>query len=239
MWIRPGHAGYIGPELGVDLHAPAVAVLSVGLDAPFELDTATHAPITTRSCFAPAHTPHRVTVPGGWILLLFVDPASTRASAIAGAMTAFDEPYGLGHRHERELIELCGSPDPDPDRIVARAVSGSTPAPDPRIERVAAAIRDNPDRTYRAEPVAASLGLSTTHFLRVFAQQCGTTFRGYQRWSRIVRTMRGVGAGHDLTRAATDAGFATPSHFSETFHAMFGISATATLRSGIRFDLGT
>ncbi|MFE6858330.1 helix-turn-helix domain-containing protein [Nocardia sp. NPDC057668] len=239
VWIRPAHAGYIGPELGVDLHAPAVAVLSVGLDGPFELETATHGPITTGSCFAPAHTPHRVTVPGGWILLLFVDPASTSASAIAGEMTAFDEPYGLGHRHERELAELCAGLDPDPDRIVARAVSGPARVSDPRIDRVAAGIRDNPNDTYRAEPIAASLGLSTTHFLRVFAQQCGTTFRGYQRWARIVHAMRSVGAGHDLTRAAIDAGFATPSHFSETFHAMFGISAAATLRTGIHFDLGT
>lgn len=37
----------------------------------------------------------------------------------------------------------------------------------------------------------------------------------------------------------TQDGFATPSHFSETFRDMIGLSATDMLRAGIRFDLGT
>lgn len=71
------------------------------------------------------------------------------------------------------------------------------------------------------------------------AASYGTTCRGYQRWSRIIRTVRSAVAGHDLTRAAIDAGFATPSHFSENFRDMIGLSATEMLRAGIRFDLGT
>ncbi|MGW8654016.1 helix-turn-helix domain-containing protein, partial [Nocardia salmonicida] len=67
----------------------------------------------------------------------------------------------------------------------------------------------------------------------------GTTFRRYQQWARVIHALSDVAAGHDLTRSATDAGFATPSHFSETFHRMFGMSATAALRSGFRFDLET
>ncbi|MFI6432449.1 helix-turn-helix domain-containing protein [Rhodococcus oryzae] len=236
--MRPGHAGYIGPELGVDPHSPSVAVLSVGLDGPFVLETATHGDIRTGSSFAPARTAHRVVAPDEWILLLFIDPAGVPAVGIAEEMTTTAGPYGLGHRRERELVELCRGDVVDPDRIFARAAGGPTPAADRRIESVAAAIRRDPNRTFRADTIAASLGLSTTHFLRLFAQQSGTTFRGYQRWTRIIHAFRGIAAGRDLTRCATDAGFATPSHFSETFHHMFGLSATTLLRSGIRFDLG-
>ncbi|MEV4235610.1 MULTISPECIES: AraC family transcriptional regulator [unclassified Nocardia] len=239
VWLRPGHVGYIGPELGVDPHSVSVAVLSVGLHGPFILETAAHGDVRTGSSFAPAHSVHRVLAPGEWILLLFVDPAGAPATAIADEMTVTTGPYGLGHRREQELVELCRGDDVDPDQIFARASAGRAPIADPRIERVATAIRRDPNRTFRADAVAANLGLSTPHFLRLFAQRSGTTFRGYQRWARVIHALRDAADGRDLTRCATDAGFATPSHFSETFHRMFGLSATALLRSGIRFDLGT
>lgn len=235
VWIRPGQAGYIGPDLGVDLHSTSVAVLSVGLDGPFLLETATHGGITTRSAFAPARAVHRVIARDEWILLLFVDPAGSRAAAIAGQMATREGPYGLGHCREREIVEQCHRHELG--RILELAADGPAPEIDPRIERVAATIRRHPDRAFRAEPIAADLGLSTSHFLRLFAEQFKTTFRRYQQWARVIHAMNDVAAGRDLTRAAIDAGFATPSHFSETFHRMFGMSATATLRSGIRFDL--
>ncbi|MFD3595070.1 helix-turn-helix domain-containing protein [Nocardia sp. NPDC058640] len=237
VWIRPGHAGYLGPELGVDMHSGSVPVLTVGLDGPFVLETATHGAMTTRSAYAPARAVHRVNTLGRPILLLFVDPAWSPSAAIEAQMADTAGPYRLDHCRERELVEQCNQPELDPSRIVALAAAGPVPVPDPRLERVAAAIRRHPDRTFRAEPIASDLDLSTSHFLRLFVQQYGTTFRRYQQWCRIIHAMSNVAAGHDLTRSATDAGFATPSHFSETFHRMFGMSANATLRTGIRFDL--
>lgn len=237
-WARPGHVGYIGPDLGVDPHSPSVAMLSVGLDAPLVLHTA-QGPIRTGSSFAPARTTQRIVATQGWILALFVDPMGAPATAIADEMSSAAGPFGLAHRRERELVELCRCPIVDPDHIYARAITGPAPVTDPRIGQVAATIRSDPARSFRADHIAANLGLSTTYFLRLFAQQCGTTFRGYQRWNRMIHTVRGAAAGHDLTRSALDAGFATPSHFSETFRDMIGLSATRMLRAGIRFDLGT
>jgi AraC-like DNA-binding protein len=40
--------------------------------------------------------------------------------------------------------------------------------------------------------------------------------------------------GADLTTAAGEAGFASPSHFSDAFRAMFGLSATALLAGQTR-----
>ncbi|MEU0539436.1 AraC family transcriptional regulator [Nocardia sp. NPDC005978] len=234
--MRPGHIGYVGPDLGVDRHAPAVAMLSVGLDAPLELHTGAHGVIRTRSSFAPARTPHRIVATAGWILALFVEPAGI--PAIADEMNRTAGPFGLHHRRERELIRLCAAERPDPDRIYRLAITGEARPADPRIEAVANAIRAHPARTFRADRVAAGLGLSTTHFLRLFAEQYGTTFRGYQRWVRMSRTIRDAITGTDLTRSAIDAGFATPSHFSETFRDLIGLPATTMLRAGIRFDLG-
>jgi AraC-like DNA-binding protein len=237
-WMRPGHIGYIGPDLGVDPHAPSVAMLTVGLDGPLVLHTAAHGQIRTGSSFTPARKTQRTVATEGWILTLFVDPASAPATVIADVMTAAAGPFGLHHRRERELIELCRADTVDPEHIYARAIAAPAPVVDPRIKQVATAIRNDPARTFRADQIAANLGLSTTHFLRLFTQHCGTSFRGYQRWNRMISTIRDTVAGHDLTRSAIDAGFATPSHFSETFRDMIGLSATTVLRAGIRFDLG-
>jgi AraC-like DNA-binding protein len=64
-----------------------------------------------------------------------------------------------------------------------------------------------------------------------------TTFRRYQRWARLLHAVRGMVAGHELTRCAADAGFASPSHFSDTFHRTFGLSPSALLNPRVQIDL--
>ncbi|MFJ2664575.1 helix-turn-helix domain-containing protein [Nocardia fluminea] len=237
-WARPGHIGYVGPDLRPDTHSPPVAMLTVGLDGPLIVHTA-RGLIRTGSSFAPARTPHRVVATQGWILVLFIDPSSAPATMIADEMTDAAGAFGLNHRRERELVELCAEPVVDPDLLYHRAIAGPHLGTDARIARLAAAIRDQPANALRADQIAANLGLSTGHFLHLFTQHCGTTFRGYQRWNRMVTAITNAVNGHDLTRSAIDAGFATPSHFSESFRAMIGLPATTMLGAGIHFDLGT
>lgn len=71
----------------------------------------------------------------------------------------------------------------------------------------------------------------------MFAHHTGTTFRRYQQWSRVLHVVRGISAGHDLTRCAADAGFASPSHLSDSFRQNLGTTATTVFGSRIRFEL--
>lgn len=227
-WIRPGQAAYIGPDLGVDLHAASVGVLTVGLDAPLVLETADHGTIVTRSAYAPARTPHRAVASEGRILLLFADSAD--------AMREYTGPYGLDHRAERELIAACRRGCPDPDLL--RTLAGPRlPASDRRIRRVIDEIRDDPVQVLSADHTARHAGLSTPHFLRLFAQHTGTTFRRYQQWNRLLEVARGIAVGHNLTRCAADAGFASPSHLSDTFQETLGTTASSILGSRVHFDV--
>ncbi|WP_348536641.1 helix-turn-helix domain-containing protein [Nocardia carnea] len=59
---------------------------------------------------------------------------------------------------------------------------------------------------------------------------CGGPPRSGTSWDRW-RCCRG-GARRRAPRAAADAGFASPSHFSDTFRAMFGLTPTAFTRIG-------
>lgn len=228
-WIRPGQAGYIGPDLGVDLHAASVGVLTVGLDAPFVVETPQQGAVRARSFYAPARVRHRVIAPEGRILLLFTPSFVPR----------------LDDRLEREVIAACrNGAEPGvlqhlamPGPSGPSGLSGPPGTGDRRIRRVVEEIREDPRRILRAEQSAQGVGMSTAYFLRMFAQHTGTTFRRYQQWNRLLEATRGIAAGHTLTRCAADAGFASPSHLSDTFHETLGTTATTVLGSRVRFEV--
>ena len=246
-WIRPGQVGYVGPDLGVGMHGAAVGVLTVGLDAPVTLETPGHGKATARSVYAPARVPHRVVAPEGCrILLLFIDSTDAPADRMAAAMQRRLGPIGLDHRAESWLIKKAGARDVDQAAFQnitgptssGRSGSGSNaPTADPRIAELVEEIRAQPAQALRAEATARRLGLSRSHFLHMFAQHTGTTFRRYQQWSRLLHVVHGFSAGHDLTRCAADAGFASPSHLSDSFRQNLGMTATTVFTSRIRFEL--
>jgi AraC-like DNA-binding protein len=226
VWIRREHVCYIGPDLGVVMHQAAVAVLSIGLDAPLTLQTSGHGDLTVRSAYVRARTPHRVIATEGRILLLFIEPSRGRTEFVAAAMRRFVGPYGLDHRREDELV--AAGRGYEVDRLLSVAARSAEDG-DQRISRVTADIRADPCRVFRANTTASELGLSPSHFLRLFAEETGTTFRRYQQWARLLYAAKGMLAGHDLTRSAVDAGFASLSHYSDTFHRTFGIAPSAAL----------
>ncbi|MEV5649416.1 AraC family transcriptional regulator [Nocardia sp. NPDC052254] len=236
VWLRPDHAGYLGPNIQVRQHAAAVDVLNVGVDGPLVFESAAVGSVRLRSVYAPARAPHRVLVPEGRVLLLFPDPACRPAVDPADAMSESLGVFGAGHRAQAAIAAACRD-GAVPESIGRYARVRTAPAADPRIARLAESIRHAPDRAYRAPDVAALLGLSTSHFLRLFARATGTTFRRYQQWARLRRVVQGLASGHDLTRSAVDSGFASPSHFSDTFRHTFGLSVTDLLHAGVRFDV--
>jgi hypothetical protein len=85
LWIRPRHAGYIGPELDVGMHETPIACMGLGLDGPFVFETAEHGEVTARSAFAPARLRHRI-VTDGWIMLLYAEPGSAPAILFGDSM---------------------------------------------------------------------------------------------------------------------------------------------------------
>jgi AraC-like DNA-binding protein len=234
-WIRPGQLGYIGPDLEVDLHATPVAVLSIGLDAPFTLMTARHG---ATQCAARTRPPERPTV---WS---HPKVGSCCCSSIPPARppAAWPPPCSGTPGPTASITGWRTSSSPRAATAATLTSCAHWPAPRSRHHRPTdqpAGRRrpSRPSRAFRAHETASRLGLSTSHFLRLFAQHTGTTFRRYQQWARLLHAVRGMVAGHDLTRCATDAGFASPSHFSDTFHRTFGLSPSALLSSRIQIDL--
>ncbi|UFS97571.1 helix-turn-helix domain-containing protein [Nocardia huaxiensis] len=124
------------------------------------------------------------------------------------------------------------------DRRASTWIELAAPAPqhrmDARITEAAKAIRADPAAPVTAAEFAGRAGLSESRFLHLFRQETGTSLRRYRQWSRLLRAAALTGAGLDLTTAAVEAGFASPSHFADRFRTTFGLSATRLRASGVR-----
>ncbi|MEV5835883.1 helix-turn-helix domain-containing protein [Nocardia sp. NPDC052112] len=230
LWMRARHAGYIGPDLGVGLHATSIACLGLALDGPFAVDTTRDETISTSSIYVPARVRHRI-VSQGRIALLFAEPGS----AVIAAMRSADGPRALAPDDEAVFIAAARAGVTGVEHLMSEPKPLS--AIDPRIDAIVCDIRDDPTAHIRAEYAADAAGMSETHFLRTFAAHTGTTFRRYRQWARLRMVFASLAAGHDLTRCAADAGFASPSHLSETFRRTFGLSLTKVLRASVTFDI--
>ncbi|PWV80940.1 helix-turn-helix domain-containing protein [Nocardia neocaledoniensis] len=230
VWLWAGHALYRGPSLRLDRHAGAVACLAVGLDASFTIEADAIGARTVRSVLVPPRTPHRI-VADGRMLFCYLDPGSPRAAACRARMREDIGGFGVAHVEESALIRRA---DTAPADLLTLASGTERTALDPRIAAATALLCADPAASISAADLAAAVHLSKSRLLHLFSAQAGTTFRRYRVWARMLAVGRAVAVGADLTTAAAAAGFASPSHFSDTFHALFGLTAADLLGSGAR-----
>lgn len=237
MWLWIGHAVYRGPSLRLDHHSGSVHCLAIGVDAPFTLHADSFGQRTIRSALIPPRTLHQVVAHETRMLFCYIDPGSPRAHPCWEQMAERAYKFGVRHHHEAALIRLAEQEHMDPAEVMDIAC-GPTQIPlDPRIAAATAIVRAHPTRSITADELAAEVHLSKSRLLHLFTEHAGTTFRRYRVWARMLAVGRAVAKGADLTTAAVDAGFASPSHFSDAFHAMCGLTASELLRAGARINI--
>lgn len=237
LWLRPGHAVYTGPSLRLDAHSGSVACLAVGVDEPFTVHRDGHPGVLARSALIAPRVRHRLVATGERMLFCYLDPGSARRLACEWRMTGGDHGVRVGHRDEPELVARAGALG-DLGAWLDLAAPMSSTAGDPRIREAAATIRAQAHRTVSAGELAAACGLSTSRFRHLFRDETGTSFRRYRLWARMLVAADVIAGGGDLTTAAVEAGFATPSHFSDAFHGMFGLPPSRLLAARVTFACG-
>jgi AraC-like DNA-binding protein len=231
VWLWPGQALYAGPGLGLEPHSGSAWCLAVGIDTPVTI-TADGTSTVARSVLIPPRLTHHLSMQGA-LVSCYLDPSSQRSASCRQQFTDFRGSIGVGHTAEQKLTMV-----PSDDEAARRWLDVAAPnAPhriDPRIGLVAKQIRDDPATAVSARELAAAAGLSESRFLHLFRREAGTSLRRYRMWSRLVLAGTAVAAGQNLTTAAADAGFASPSHLADSFKTTFGLSATQLLNTGVR-----
>ncbi|MGE0215857.1 helix-turn-helix domain-containing protein [Mycolicibacterium sp.] len=231
VWLWPGEALYAGPGLDLDPHSGSVWCLAVGVDGPLRISVGTRR-VTARSVLIPPRVIHHLDTRGGRLVSCYLDPTSSRASAARARFRNAGTDLATGHRDE----ELLAEPPADAD-TARRWLGLAAPVPprqcDSRIAAIAARIGADPAAAPSSSELAAAVGLSESRLLHLFRRETGTSLRRYRLWIRLMRAGAAIGAGHNLTRAAADAGFASPSHLADRFKATFGLTATQLLKAGV------
>ncbi|MFC9786989.1 helix-turn-helix domain-containing protein [Rhodococcus sp. NPDC127528] len=228
VWLWCGHAIYLGPSLRLAPHSTSVYCLVVGLDAPFVLRVPGCPDVTPRTVLVPPRVERQIVAMGQRMMFCYFDSTSRRSGRYRDRMSGAIGEFSVDHRDADLLIALCEGPRPEPSRLLA-AASGAVEG---RIDGVARTLRAHPSAAVSADEFARLAGLSRPYFLRLFAAETGTSFRRYRLWARMLQVAAAISKGTGLTRAAVDAGFATPSHFSDAFRRMFGLSASTLLAAG-------
>lgn len=233
LWIGPGRAAYLGPSLELAPHSTSVHCVVVGVDDPFTLRVEGSVDLVTRSALVPPRVVHQViSPPGSRILFCYSDVTMALGRDHASRMVTQREQFWTDHREEAALVRLCRAPVPDGAAITTAAAGPRRRDLDPRVVRTVRRIQADPSARCNATDLAGAEYLSTSHFLRLFGRETGTSFRRYRLWVRMLCVARPFSEGTDFTDAAMSAGFASPSHFSDSFLRMFGLTATTLAATG-------
>lgn len=170
------------------------------------------------------------------MLFFYVDPGASGTAHLLGQMTDRTSAIAYDHRDEAALLaDWRQGPVTDPEMPRRRLLGAGEAEPtDERIRVAMQLLRDRPGEQGSAAEMAAAVNLSQSRFLHLFSAHAGTSFRRYRLWARMRHAAAAVSRGADLSTAASDAGFASPSHFSDTFRAMFGLTATQMLANQLR-----
>jgi AraC-like DNA-binding protein len=222
LFLGPGLVLYLGPGGHAEPHAHAAVQLVLGDAVRVTVDGAT---TTTRAALIHAGVTHAFDADGRIALLLVerhgaagraldrVEEASVvEGLALPGETVSADEALAFARALLRALgVDLVG---PRPSREVRAA-----------IEYVESSLDGVPSLM----EAARRTGLSPSRLTHRFAREAGLPFRRFVLWARVRRAVEAARAGHNLSEAAVEAGFADGAHLSRTFRAMFGLPPSEVL----------
>lgn len=213
-------------------HAHRALQLCVGLDGAFEMERGGWASVQ-HAVLAPDEA-HRVRTGACRVACLFIDPGPRhyqRWLADGG------QPLAPAPALVDGLRQLWAHPAPALARHLAAAWSAAalpglahSAAPiDGRLRRVLEQIDADATLTLNHRDLAALAHLSTSRFAERFRAETGMPVRNYLLWRRLLRALKALQDGANVTCAALDAGFADTAHLSRSFRRVLG-AAPSELR---------
>lgn len=237
----PGGSLWIGEARGrTQWHDHHAHQLVVAPEGRFRFRTqADGAWVAFAGALVPSHRPHQFESDDAAMAHCFIEPESRAGRAIAArhrsdAVVAL--PEEASRAAARALFDAYRRHAPRDELQQAAMAAIATlcgtggapePAPDARLARALAYMREQVRRPLTLREVADAVALSESRFRHLFAEQTGCSFRAYLLWLRINLAIESVTAGASWTEAAHDAGFADSAHLSRTHKRMFGIEPSA------------
>jgi AraC-like DNA-binding protein len=102
------------------------------------------------------------------------------------------------------------------------------------VEAARGALAESPQSRMSLGELAERVHTSPFHLARIFRARTGFTLHGYRNQLRLRLALERMHDGCDLTALANDLGFASHSHFTDAFRALFGTTPSAVRDAGAR-----
>jgi AraC-like DNA-binding protein len=174
---------------------------------------------------------HEIDPRGGEVLLVFIEPESDVGEAlrptIGKAMREIGEKERLALDRGESPMELMKEGGVGWTRRVVEVLGGAPmagrPHVHPRVRRLLALLREEPDDTSLAA-LAERVGLSPGRLMHTFTESIGVPLRPYLAWLRLQRAAAAIAGGSPLSDAAVTAGFSDAAHMTRTFRRMLGMA---------------
>lgn len=214
LWLAKDFALLHGQGASTSLHAHHAhqVLLCPGADGVEQAVTVNmRGVVSTSSCvLIPSLCPHAILQAPATLFTLYAEPTAMSAEALLDAV-----------RHSAPTAH---------DLIRSVAHCRQTWPGDARVERALAEVDAQLGGSVSAATLARSVHLSLSQLERLFGEHLGLPVRRLVLWRRLRLAIFLVSAGHTLTQAAHEAGFADSAHFSRTMRAMLGVRADHSLR---------
>jgi AraC-like DNA-binding protein len=230
---------YVGPGFSLSAHRNSVAVLAVGLDGPLEVATDARDPGTgfhrSRTALIEPNQLHFMRICGAETAFLYVDALSRDLATLRRRCRRLEQTVSMDYDGEDDLIALLagmrrsleGWSSASPG--LATALDFESPPADSRIASAVEVLLRSPALDADTSTLAARADLSASRLQHLFKATTGVTVRRFRLWARMRRAIGLACAGATITRAALEAGFSSPAHFSAAFREMFGMAPTQLL----------
>jgi AraC-like DNA-binding protein len=187
-----------------------------------------------RAVWVPAGAEHEIRALGDFAMRTLYFPAPMVAH-LSPECCALDVPPLL-RELVLELVERCPIDDADEasmrltttaiDQIaLARTLPLQLPLPrDPRAQRLADALREDPANAADLAELARAAGASPRTIQRLFLAETGLPFTQWRQRLRLLHGAAALGEGKSVTEAGLEAGYAGTSAFIAAFRKHFGVT---------------
>jgi AraC-like DNA-binding protein len=222
-------------DAGTDFHTHHAIQVTLALEGGFVVrapDESSAGPVT----LVAADSLHMFEATGA-AAFLFVEPESPAGRVLTARFRAnahLAEPDPAPLLPLMGALRECLAAQAPASRLIAigrellAALAPAKPSKqlDSRVQTMIAFVRANLDGALTLDRAAVSACLSPSRARHLFAAEAGLPFKAYVLWERLERAVEHYAAGHSLTEAAHEAGFADSAHLSRTFRKTFGIPAS-------------
>jgi AraC-like DNA-binding protein len=229
---------FIGPAFGLSPHRNAVAVVAVGLQAPFEISWNERDYRRCRSALIPPNTLQHFRETSRAMAFLYVDAVSNDYAQLRAFAATKGERAHLDLRCEPLLLTCLNrlrnggaSCWRDVRAELEELLNGGAQTADSRIVRTLQIIHEDPTTRLPLAALARHAQLSPSRFTALFRQTTGVPVRRYKLWVAMGAAVRSMQRGASLTQASMDAGFSSPAHFSSAYRQMFGMEPSRLVAS--------